>query len=140
MFRIKNLISRTRLSSRLFKRNNISIPLQLRKAPKFYFSSNKDNNNDNNDNKDKKNKEKEREKNKEEFQDWIYDQLNINAWSTLKKRLVGGSLLLSLVFYLFSNQINFLTTNSIDELDFWELLRLNSIEHFEVKITRSSEW
>jgi hypothetical protein len=140
MLRIKNLISSTRLTRSHLRNKLLKTNPQLRQIQKFHFSSDKDNENNNEKDEKQKQREKENQKKREEFENWVHDQLNINSWSTFKKRMVGGTLFAMLLHYLFSNQLEFLTMNTIDEGDFWEMVSLNSVQHFEVKVIRSSEW
>jgi hypothetical protein len=140
MLRIKNLISSTRVSNRYFGNKLFRTRYPIRQIPRFYFSSDKNNNdNENKKEEERKRREKENQQKKEEFENWIHDQLNINAWSSFKKKMIGGTLLSMLLFYLFSNQIEFMSMNTVEESDFWEFIDLNTIQKFEVKLIRSFE-
>lgn len=132
MLRIKNLIQRNLFKSRLVARKPSFGRLSLTANQRYHFSTGNDSNK--NDDKDDENqrRKKENQKKREEFENWIYDQLNINAWSNFKKRFIGGTVLGMLLCYLFAHQIEFLSMNTFDESDFWEQINLNNVQYFEV--------
>ena len=94
-----------------------------------------DNDKNNKDNKEDPNGDKDSEENP--FMKWLFEQMNISTWSTLKKQIFASTVISLSLLYIFKGQIEYMMINRIDEKEFWTQLDMANVKKLQVSFIRS---